>query len=135
MSKLDKEAALRKPYKLNLPVFVKRVRKAMDAKTIDVLTDKFDNEAGCFYSVDGRTCVIGAGLPATVVSKIVAQDFNDSTLSTLIEHNFVSIDEKFKDRLIRLQKAHDEGDAKAMRSRFRHLEASVKKKYPASFAA
>lgn len=120
-------------YKINMPVFVKRARKAIDAKNVDVLHEKFNNELGCFYSKDGRTCIIGAGLPDQVVRRIKARGLNESTVDTLVDHGVLALPEKYADRLVKLQQAHDEGDAKLMRGRFRHLEASVKRDYPNSF--
>lgn len=122
-------------YKVNMPVFIKRARKAIDAKKVDVLSDKFDNAAGCFYAKDGRTCIVGAGLPDPVIRRIKARGLNESDVATVIEHGVISIPTKYVNRIKKLQQAHDEGDAKLMRDRFRHLEASVKRDYPNSFKA
>lgn len=122
-------------YTLKMPIFIKRARKAIDKKSVDVLHEKFDNESGCFYSKDGRTCIIGSGLPDTVIRRIKARGLNESNLETVIDHGVLVVPDKYRDRLMALQSAHDEGDKRLMRSRFRHLEASVKRDFPKSFAA
>lgn len=133
---MEKKYSKNKPaYTLNMPAFVKRVRKALDNKTIAIL-DKNYSATACYYEyADGTNCVIGSGLPKTVIAELKDRDRNGSGLSELIEDGLIKVPEKFKDRLLALQDAHDNEDVKGMRSKFRHLEASVKKQYPASFAA
>lgn len=115
-----------KSVKLNMPTFVKRVRKTYETNRKKISAD------GVY--VDGnKVCIIGAGLSKKQLQTIVKAEGNFDSVSGLINRGVLQVDKKYAERLENLQNAFDSGDRETVRLRLRHLEASVKKAYPKSF--
>lgn len=123
--------------KVNMPTLVKKMRKAIDAKKVDIFESKNVDQVACMYSPRaGKSgCIIGVGLTPKQKAAINKDANNESNIETVISHKTLDIPAKYHSRLILLQEAHDNYNKKALRSRFRHLEASVKKDFPKSFTA
>ena len=115
--------------KLNMPAFVKRVRKTWDSNREKISAD------GDYVDELGRVDIIGAGLTPRQLKVITDQGDNSNTIDNLIRSGTVVVEKQYAERLAKLQDAYDNGNKEQVRLRFRHLEASVKKAYPQQFKA
>ena len=135
-------AVKKKPiYNIQMISFVKRVRKALDEKTLAIFdaentinkTENGSETGGLYKYTNGKKCIIGSALPDTVISQLKKRGKNSEGLAALLVGNILSAPKEYHDRLVKLQFAHDSADLTLTRSRFRHLETAVRKKYPNSF--
>lgn len=112
--------------KINMPTFVKRVRRTYQNKRNIIAADGA-------YLEDGKVDIIGAGLSKEQLKVVSRNTLNSQSITSLVKQGIVQVDKRYVERLGNLQAAHDNGDKEAVRLRLRHLEASVKKNYPAAF--
>lgn len=115
-------------FTLHLPSYVKRVRKVLDNNP-EIL-----KRGACEYKCkNGSTCIIGAGLTKKQLNIVGTHQWNTENVQQLIENNVMRVDKRYAKRLRNLQLSFDQGTKEQTRLRFRHLEESVKKNFPASF--
>lgn len=94
----------KKPKKIAMKAFVKRIRKAIDNNKLGCQTSK----ELCLYDYGrGIHCIIGAGLSDAMIKKIKSKKLNSDngiiTISQKLNFNFGEYEQK----LFNLQKQHD----------------------------
>ena len=116
--------------KINVPTFVKRLRKTWDKKggkgfAVGVTFDKKTKTPD----------IIGAGLTPKQLKVLSCNTLNTYAFPELVSDGLVSIDKRYVDRLTALQDINDtvgltdSQKREKLRLKLRHLEASVQKTF------
>lgn len=127
------------PLEINMPEFTNRMVAAHKARKTGAQCHK--GLCNNTYE-DGTHCIIGSGLPEGFIRAI--DEENDMGIATLVNRNYISIPNKYLDRLVEIQRAHDNActdigksratELKNLRDRLRKFAITIKRDYPEAYA-